>query len=273
MRRMRVVGLCLVAVFALGAMLAASAQAKKSTPITGPFKVTSTTGEALLKAAVMGNVKCKHGEDVGEITGPKVGTDTVTFFECEGFGFKCHSEGEPSGTIKTFLLDTELGWISKAKGEVGIDLKSGEAGKEPYLAEFDCEGLKAKVKGSVIGLLGPVNHMGITETQTFTGEGFVQEIQNLEGMGKDTLITETSKTGSQELESAQNAVGTTTNEEVEVKGKKGKVEKKADPAEIDTVSGTPEYGRCQAKKNGKYADGNCQTKVSKKGKYEWEPIS
>lgn len=269
MRRTNLVGLCLLAALALGAMLAASAQAK-GTPITGPIKVTSTAGEATLKAS-FGTIKCKHAEDAGEITGSIAATDTVTFFECEGFGAKCRSEGQTLGTIKTFLLDSTLGWVSKAKGEVGIDLKSSEPGKEPYLAEFECAGVKVKVKGSVIGALSPLNQMGLTETETFTGEGFKQAIQNLEGQPKDTLITETSQTTG-ELESLQIATGTTTNEEVEVKGKKGKIEKKADPAEVNTESGTPEYGRCQAKKNGKYKNSSCTDAVSKKGKYEFEPV-
>ncbi len=299
MKAFRSIRMCLVAVLATGVIVAPSALAKKAVPITGPIKVTSTVGEAELKAASLGTVKCKHGADVGEITGPDTATDTVTFSECEGFGVKCKSSGEESGTIRTFVLDNEIGWVDKAKDEVGLDFKPGPE-NATYLAEFDCSAQKLKVRGSVIGTVGPLDQMGIETSEVFTGEGFAQAIQSFEGLPKDTLVTESS-TNVGEFESLQLATGATLDEEVEVEGKHGAKEKLKNPAEISTTEvkceevevpkgkkkvkevqcavvprAQPIFGRCQPFKHGKYEDGNC-TKVDAKkgkfkGKYEFEPV-
>lgn len=272
MRRLRLVAGCAAVAAMLCGVFASGALAGKVAPITGPIKVTSTTGEAELKAPVA-TIKCKKGTDVGEITGPKTGTDTVTFDECEGYGDKCESAGESAGTIKTALLTTTLGWVDALKGEVGVDLSPASG---TYLAEFNCEGIQTKVKGSVIGGLTPIDESGETSTETFTGSGFAQFPQNLEGLSKDTLITTTSKTGEAEYESLQKAIGTTTTDEVETIGKKGKIEFRKDPGEVSTESGTPEWGRCQAHKKGKYKDANCTevdiVKGKYKGSYEFEAV-
>ena len=270
MKRVRSLSLCLVGVVVLGAILASGAQAKtKLKPITGPIKITSTTKEAELSTSAV-TVKCKKGTDVGEVSGPKTGKDTVTFEECEALEKKCQSEGAALGVIKTFLLENELGWISKEKEEVGIDFKPGPENAK-YLAEFKCEGLGVKVEGSVIGRMGPLNKMGTETSEDFTGEGVTQNPTKFEGQLEDTLKTLTTLSGNEPLKSVQKVEGTTKNDEVE--GRK-------DPGEIRTLGGTPEFGRCQEQKKGHYADSNCtkekfKEKDGKKkyvGKYEWEPV-
>jgi hypothetical protein len=271
MKRLRSLGLCLVGVVVLGAILASGVQAAKTKPkpITGPIKITSTTKEAELSTAPV-TVKCKKGTDVGEVNGPKTGNDTVTFEECEALEKKCQSEGAPAGVIKTFELENELGWISKEKEEVGIDFKPGPENAK-YLAEFKCEGLGVKVSGSVIGRIGPLNKMGVETSEDFTGEGVTQDPTKFEGEPEDTLRTFTTLSGNEGLKSLQKVEGTTKDDEVE--GRK-------DPAEIRTLGGSPEFGRCQVHKAGHYEDSNCtkekfkEAKGKKKydGKYEWEPV-
>jgi hypothetical protein len=196
---------------------------------------------------------------------------------------KCKSEGQTTGTIKTYFLVAEIGWVSKAKNEVGLDFKPGPE-NATLLAKFACAGDEFEVKGSVIGALTPINEMGTESKQVFAGlagEPFTQEIQNLEGMPKDTLITQAVKVIEGEHESAQYTIATTKTEDVEVENAKGLKEKVPDPAEIWTIGGTPEFGRCQAHKKGHYSDKNCTKesfKENKKhekkytGKYEFEPV-
>ncbi len=284
MRPIKRVAVCAVAVVVMGTM-ATTAQAAKKKPITGPINIVSSGGEAELMAKGLATVKCKHFEATGVITAPKTNEGVVSFFECEALAQKCKNPGGTIGTIKTYLLVAEIGWVSKAKSEVGLDFKPGPE-NATLLAKFECAGDVFEVKGSVIGAIGPINEMGTESKQVFTGlpgEPYTQEIQNLEGMPKDTLITQAVKLIEGEHESAQYTTATTKTEKVKVIGKKGKEEEVPDPAELWTIGGTPEFGRCQAHKNGHFLDKNCtkealfkeskKTHVKKyKGKYEFEPV-
>jgi hypothetical protein len=276
------VAVCAVAVAVVGVM-ATTAQAAKKKPITGPIKVVASGGEAELKAKGIATVKCKHFEATGVITAPKTNEGVVAFFECEALAQKCKSEGQEAGTIKTYLLVAEIGWVSKAKGEVGLDFRPGPE-NATLLAKFACAGDVFEVRGSVIGALTPTNEMGTESKQVFAGrpgEPYTQEIQSFEGMPKDTLITEAVRLIEGEHESAQYTIATTKTEDVEVEGKKGKKEKVPDPAEIWTIGGTPEFGRCQVHTKGHFSDKNCTKESFKEnlkhekkytGKYEFEPV-
>ncbi len=275
------VAVCAVAVVVVGVM-ATTAQAAKKKPITGPINIVSSGGEAELKAKGLATVKCKHFEATGVITAPKTNEGVVSFFECEALAQKCKNPGGTIGTIKTYLLVAEIGWVSKAKGEVGLDFKPGPE-NATLLAKFECAGDEFEVTGSVIGALTPINEMGTESKQVFTGlpgEPYTQEIQNFEGMPKDTLLTRAVKLIEGEHESAQYTTATTKTEDVEVEGKKGKKEKVPNPAEIWTIGGTPEFGRCQEHKKGHFSDKNCTKEAFKEkkgkktydGKYEFEPV-
>jgi hypothetical protein len=106
-----------------------------------------------------------------------------------------------------------LGYISKANKEVGVDL-TAETGV--LLAEFECEGIKVKVEGSVIGHYTPVNSFTKKSVNTFAinGEGF-QDVKNLEGGPKDVL--ESTINGAGPFESGQQATASNTGEELNVK--------------------------------------------------------
>jgi hypothetical protein len=166
MKRIRIIGLALVAVFAFSAVVAAAAQAgeygrcakvakiekkyhgkyedknctEANPTIEGKYEwapgpgpepgYTSTTKVAILKSAA-GNIVCKKSTDTGEITGVKSDVDTVTFTSCvlEATKGACTSAGEVAGTIKTNLLDTTL--IDHGeKGLSGLEPAEGEAWTE-----------------------------------------------------------------------------------------------------------------------------------------------
>ncbi|HUB75186.1 MAG TPA: hypothetical protein VL979_14275 [Solirubrobacteraceae bacterium] len=256
MKRIRIVGLCLVAVFALTAVIASSAQAgtyykcssvkkgfysnsecttrdekggkpkgkwelteyktcvsvkkgfysdsacsvrdeKKGKPKgkfekEAPVTFTDSTGEAKLATPAFGpnDVECTASTSSGTITGPKTGTDRVSFTGCTLEGHSCESvdlfgNGTPSGkagVIDTNLLDTKLvdhgekaGGYKKeepATGEVWNEVISSE--HEPYSSEFICNGeIILRTHGSVSGVVSPVNAAPSTsgENKFAVGEG------------------------------------------------------------------------------------------------------
>src|ERR1700740_2693479 len=158
MKRFTVLGLCLMAAFAFAALSAAGAAAKKSEH--GVLDLDAVGGPAHL-GTESGAIKSSSNEGTAEITTATSGTAKTLFkgVEVEGFGLKCSSAGKGPGEVETELLTEETGWISKANNEAGVDFKpnSGE-----FLAQFACEGLNVKVKGSVIGHVTPLNVASLT---------------------------------------------------------------------------------------------------------------
>jgi hypothetical protein len=147
MKRIRIMGLCLIAVFAFSAMVATGAQAgevgecvkapkvgkfytgnytdKNCTTVSGTktgkynwspgvtpanAKFTAKTKVATLASAA-GTITCKASTTVGEWTGVKTNHEVITFTGCvlSVTSGECHSleEAEGSGIIKTFE-DTTL---------------------------------------------------------------------------------------------------------------------------------------------------------------------
>lgn len=163
MKKLRIIGMAFVAVFALGAIASASASAQTSLPLfttgkciaasptgTGLYsnstcttlqghhkgnfeleavatgtKFTSSSGVATLEGKSGSKIVCTSSEDKGEITGSKTDLDTVTFSKCEEpvHAVSCQNSGGTAGVIKTSELDTELGYINEAKKEVGVSFK------------------------------------------------------------------------------------------------------------------------------------------------------
>jgi hypothetical protein len=231
MKSMRILGLALVAVFALFAMSVASASAAEPAfyecvkEAGGKFAKGCATeggkggyvlregigakpafkgkgGKATLHTPGVGEVTCASFKDSGTITSPTTeGKVLSTFSKCESLGKTCTSPGAKAGTITTNNLKGSLGYLSKANHEAGVDL-SAETGS--VLAEFTCEGLSISVTGSVIGQITPVNIATKKSTTTFavTPEGF-QKYKSFEGGPEDVL--ESTINGSGPFESGQEA--------------------------------------------------------------------
>ncbi len=244
MKSMRILGLALAAVFALFAIAAVSASAAEPAfyecaKVTGgkyskgckaeggkggyelregigakhAFK--GKGGKATLHTpAVGGEVTCASFADKGELTSPTTeGKVVSTFSKCTSLGKSCHSPGAKPGTIVTNPLKGSLGYINKAKDEVGVDL-SAETGT--VLAEFECEGLSIVTTGSVIGHQTPVNVFTKTMKSTFVvnSEGF-QDVKSFEGGPTDVL--ESTINGSGPFESGQQAEASNKGENLEIK--------------------------------------------------------
>jgi hypothetical protein len=89
MKRISMMGLSLVAAFALSALVAGGALAAKHVN-SGPLKYKSTSGIAFLEVEGGGKIECKVSNATGEYTTSTSGTVTATFESCETIGKKMH---------------------------------------------------------------------------------------------------------------------------------------------------------------------------------------
>jgi len=214
MKRMRILGLALVAVFALAAMTAAGASASKpvwkacvksannagefsdkncsvSAGGTGKYNLVAGIGkgkgfkgkggEATLHNVVPGKgdikVTCKSFKDAGSVVAPSsVVKVTSVFSKCTSLGAPCTS-GKKKETIETASLAGELGYLNKAHTAAGESLTDEAAPGSGFLAQFECEGLaKVRVHGAVIGSLSPFGSISKESTTTFSVGPFLGEL-------------------------------------------------------------------------------------------------
>jgi len=192
MKRMKILGLCLVAVFAVVAYAASSASALpevirciEKTPgkysdsnctkkAAGKFEISKeypnagfkgTSGEAFLETESGTKITCssssasgKWDADFGGTGKPtpikEVETVVATFKGCTlGVAKKnCETKGQPTGEIITNSLLGPLGYISKAEKKVGAELKP--AVKKGTFATFECESFGTVLVGEGTGKLG-----------------------------------------------------------------------------------------------------------------------
>src|SRR5271166_6049208 len=139
MKRIRMMGLCLVAVFATGAVTAASASAVPPEFVysgLAPSFVGTSVGPVYIEYSSLTAgivIKCSKETLEGEVEGTKkVEEVLIKFTGCKAAGSlfgkkqKCtvKSGGWPAGTIRFKVLDGELGKYPPAgSGKVGLDLK------------------------------------------------------------------------------------------------------------------------------------------------------
>jgi hypothetical protein len=188
MKRIRIVGLCLVAVFAMGAVAASSAFASPTyfecakvkggkfekgcgkeggkggysrVAVKTPAKYTGTNGKSVLKAVdpetktVVASTSCTKAKETGAIISATESETTVTFEKCTSLGKKCTSTGEKTkGDIKTNVLLGTLVANEESKTGVAtvVGAKSGGAS-----AEFNCEGIGVVTTGEVSGEAGAIS--------------------------------------------------------------------------------------------------------------------
>lgn len=198
MKRFKIVGLCLVAAFAVSAVAASGASAANPEFLgTFPIHFSSLAlGESSLKAG--GNtITCLHVDNLGVITGPKTGSVDVTFLGCKlAKKFVCNNEGNTTGsTITTSLLSMSLGYTTKPATGVLLLPAAGGA-----LAEFTCHvkiepeepetTLLVEVKGGVIGAISPTNVKTSEFEFSFAESGGEQAVQKLEGEGTKKHVLE-----------------------------------------------------------------------------------
>jgi hypothetical protein len=253
MKRIKIMGLCLVAVFALSAMTAAGAGAapayfacvkttggkfsekKCATPGSGKtakyelvqgngkgkvFKGKSLKGHtAILTTPKLSSVvQCTSFTDEGSIEASGLGQDKLlsVFKKCTSAKKNCTS-GAPAktGEIHTFALKGSLGVIKASPLSVGVKLSAESGG---LLAEFNCEGLKVKTEGSVIGIVtGGINTFSKASQDAFTVNSKFEQVPNkFEGESEISALV-TSINGEGPFESGQEAAAENKGEELEIK--------------------------------------------------------
>jgi hypothetical protein len=186
MRRVRIVGRYVAAALAMSAVAAPSGWAALP-EFSGPFPkaFTSTGKQAVLETAAKAKVVCAGSTDTGEAMGPKAGTMIVKFTGCKARGAPCMNPGAAPGTIVTHVLISQLGYLNRAKREVGVDLTNGN-----LLAEFVCGSVRFLIKGSVIGRITPVDQKVKPPKGfllTFVQSGGKQKFTKFQGGPKDVL--------------------------------------------------------------------------------------
>jgi hypothetical protein len=222
MKHIKIIGLALVAVFAIS--VAASATASAALPellksgggelVNKTITTKSKTGESPKLEAKSGNtVICTSDTSTGKAEGTKkVKEVVVTFKGCEatilGSKEKCNSTGKAAGEIETEQLSGEIGYISASAKTVGLALwpssrtaaeKEAPRKFEKSFVAFKC-GIFANnsVKGAVVGQLTVTN--GTTKGElAYNKKGAetgVQELQKLEGVeGGEKMVLMSSLNG------------------------------------------------------------------------------
>lgn len=176
MRRIRIMGLCLVAVFAISAVGVSAASAalpenftlnkttKKSEPLLPTQKITYTNlgGEAKLEGGVV--IICKEDKGKGDIEGPKKTVKLkVEYKGCEAPSITSSCQKAPTkpGVITTESLKGELTYASEESGGplVAVNKLTPEKAGKPF-AKFTCgpkKELAVEVTGVIFAQPLPVN--------------------------------------------------------------------------------------------------------------------
>jgi len=274
MRRFTVFGLCLMASFALSALVAVGAQAKKAEH--GPIVVRSSGALSEFGSGGKGALHSPSNTGTGEFTSAVGGTATSIFVgvELESTGLKCTTAGQAEGTVKTNLLSETTGWIKKPT-EAGVVFKAA-VGTE--LANFNCGGVAAfVVTGSGIGQISPLNVSSLESQLNLRPNGAktTNEPSSFEGEAEKHSFISSVNGGptSESYQQQENVTVTNHGNSSVCKLKKGVEKCKPAPAEINTIANParPELGHCDKKGEGvKYTDPNCTT-VGAKGKYGFVP--
>ncbi len=211
MTRIRMIGLCLVAAFALSALVAATASASgpnwyECAKVTGgkyekgcgkkggkggyalqvglgkgkAYK--GKGGEAVLHTVIPGKgdikVACAGAKDVVTPVLGGVAKVKVTFSKCKSGGSPCSSAAKKE-TIETASLAGPLGYISKSPVVIGTELANEANPATGVTTEFECTGLaKVRVKGASIGIqTGDIGNFSKEYTSTFEVGPYLGELK------------------------------------------------------------------------------------------------
>lgn len=191
MKRIKMMGLCLAAVFAMGAVTAGAASAAEPTfhfqekPLTANFPVSGTSGKTFLWVRIFFikiHIECEK-DKFKLILEPKGKTKNLTIVL-----EKCHVIGHPgcNVTIVIKTLKDQLWWIVGSGKKAVADVLEPETGTEIGSVTLEkgtescpVEG-KAAITGSVGGEASPVNSEAVTVSLLFKAPGEKQEIKEVE---------------------------------------------------------------------------------------------
>ncbi len=169
MQRIRIVGLSIVYMLAVSALAAASAAA-------APPEVHGNSEGPLaskgLTLQTVGGEKMVCKSTSGSGAGATEPATVEVFLALQG----CAAKKAPCGEA-AFSLTGTLGYINKAKKEVGADF--------PLTLNFECGGMPVVVIGSVIAKISPVNKPVTALKIKLAQTKGVQKIKNFEASPAD----------------------------------------------------------------------------------------
>jgi hypothetical protein len=180
MRRVWIAGGCVVAIATAGGLAPAAAFAALP-EINGPTSDEGPLGATAFTLRTVGKkvVKCTPGVgSLGGASAPKGVGVTLIMHGCAMGKVSCHMPELAAGEI-VINITGDLGYISKAKKQVGADL---EGGAPPLITSFDCGTEAVEVTGSVIARIGPVNTPTSTLRFVLSAREGVQKPKSLEGL-------------------------------------------------------------------------------------------
>ena len=195
MHRFKLLGLALMAVFALGAVASSSALAENPEILPNPtalapltFTAEGTATSVLAPSVGKRSIECEKILAKGEFTSARLGKTTIDFHNCKSEGVKCWSLGDetsPLGNKSVILVDNAdihlvdiLPLSTLALGAAVILLSE---------LHLECQGgLLVLIKGTVIGeVIGPK-----TEVKTKTGELSFKQSKGVQAIKKCDLTKE-----------------------------------------------------------------------------------
>jgi hypothetical protein len=171
MQRLRLLGIALMATFALTAIAAATASAENPEilPVpstTTPLLFTSSGVNATLvptKEEEKTIVKCKKVRNEGDFTSADLGTVTIDFEECKAGVANCSTTGDAAGVI---LLDkADMNLVDYKEGTtllLGAVIEPLEGAVNIF--KFKCGVLGVEVRGSALGKVSGVESLVKTAT-------------------------------------------------------------------------------------------------------------
>lgn len=185
MQRPKLLGLALLAMFALSAVVSTTALAAEPLflILSGqkfPVSLTITSGLTTIEKVSGGAVVCHKDKGTGLITSAQLGAFAATFEECETMPGKiqCRMPGGPAGILLFPEVRLDLvSYLIKSVPSAGLLTLL-----PPVLLEFtiECGTAKFGIKGGAIGSLSPLNSFAHNLTLTFEQVKGVQFIKECE---------------------------------------------------------------------------------------------
>jgi hypothetical protein len=197
MQRLKVLVLALMAVFAVSALVSATASAAfelaKILPTGEAVTFTGESGAGTLSTLAGTTVECKSDTSEGSFSAidPELGPFHVDFKECTSAGGACTGLGEAAGIILV------LGTAHLVVDTLTPALGAGVLFLVPNPVHFVCAGVLVAVSGQVLCLIKPVatktTHFEIVCEQSAVGdpkevEYWGEQGQNVK-MGLNLLLT------------------------------------------------------------------------------------
>jgi len=158
MKRIRLLGLALIALFALGAFASAGAFAGNPEILPkptekAPLTFTSTAGKTELKTTKDVETVCQKAKNTGEFTSQDLGTVTIKFEECKAEPGKCNSPGQAAGVI---LIEGDVHLVDVLPAgtlDLGVAITPHQDGNPKEDVSYTCGGIaKTLILGTVIGV-------------------------------------------------------------------------------------------------------------------------